>query len=158
MSGRFCSSSKSPHTLKTPARLIDFQDSPPPPTPLQRNLQKATASYLTKPKIEHSIYFRSGMVGFLIDFDQRKSWDPFSCDKEGPQGLKKKRVHPRKKACTYTSHHTLQWFYTQCQEYISGNQTKKKLPFPDVIFPPFPLSALSSSPFHCPLQDGFGQT
>ena len=31
-------------------------------------------------------------------------------------------------------------------------------PFPDVIVPPLPLSALSSSPFHCALQDGFGQT
>ena len=31
-------------------------------------------------------------------------------------------------------------------------------PFPDVFFPPLPLSALSSSPFHCALQDGFGQT
>ena len=30
-------------------------------------------------------------------------------------------------------------------------------PFPDV-FPPLPLSALSSSPFHCALQDGFCQT
>ena len=26
------------------------------------------------------------------------------------------------------------------------------------VFPPLPLSALSSSPFHCALQDGFGQT
>ena len=32
-------------------------------------------------------------------------------------------------------------------------------PFPDVIFPPLPLSALlSSSPFHCALQDGLDQT
>ena len=31
-------------------------------------------------------------------------------------------------------------------------------PFHDVVFPPLPLSALSSSPFHCALQDGFGQT
>ena len=31
-------------------------------------------------------------------------------------------------------------------------------PFPDVVFPPLPLSALSSTPFHCALQDGFGQT
>ena len=31
-------------------------------------------------------------------------------------------------------------------------------PFPDVVFPPLPLSASSSSPFHCALQDGFGQT
>ena len=31
-------------------------------------------------------------------------------------------------------------------------------PFPDVVFPPLPLSALSSSHFHCVLQDGFGQT
>ena len=30
-------------------------------------------------------------------------------------------------------------------------------PFPDVVFPPLPLSALSSSPFHCALQGGFGQ-
>ena len=30
--------------------------------------------------------------------------------------------------------------------------------FPDVVFPPLPLSALSSSPFHCTLQDGFDQT
>ena len=30
--------------------------------------------------------------------------------------------------------------------------------FPDVVFQPFPLSALFSSPFHCALQDGFGQT
>ena len=31
-------------------------------------------------------------------------------------------------------------------------------PFPDVVFPPLPLSALSSSPFHCGLHDGFSQT
>ena len=31
-------------------------------------------------------------------------------------------------------------------------------PFPDVVFPPLPLSALSSSPFQCALHDGFGQT
>ena len=31
-------------------------------------------------------------------------------------------------------------------------------PFPDVVFPPLPLPAVSSSPFHCALQDGFGQT
>ena len=30
--------------------------------------------------------------------------------------------------------------------------------FPNVVYPPLPLSALSSSPFHCALQDGFGQT
>ena len=31
-------------------------------------------------------------------------------------------------------------------------------PLPDVVFPPLPLSASSSSPFHCTLQDGFGHT
>ena len=31
-------------------------------------------------------------------------------------------------------------------------------PFPDAVFPPLFLSALSSSPFHCALPDGFGQT
>ena len=30
-------------------------------------------------------------------------------------------------------------------------------PFPNVLFPPLPLSALSSFPFHRALQDGFGQ-
>ena len=30
--------------------------------------------------------------------------------------------------------------------------------FPGVVFPPLPLSALSSSHFYCTLQDGFGQT
>ena len=30
--------------------------------------------------------------------------------------------------------------------------------FPDVVFPPLPLSALSSSRFCCALQDSFGQT
>ena len=31
-------------------------------------------------------------------------------------------------------------------------------PFPDDVFPPLPLSALSFYPIHCALQDGFGQT
>ena len=31
-------------------------------------------------------------------------------------------------------------------------------PFPVVVFPLLPPSALSSSPFHCALEDGFGQT
>ena len=31
-------------------------------------------------------------------------------------------------------------------------------PFPGVVFPPLPLSALFSSPFRRALQDGFGQT
>ena len=31
-------------------------------------------------------------------------------------------------------------------------------PFPDIMFPSFFLSTLSSSPVHCALQDGFGQT
>ena len=31
-------------------------------------------------------------------------------------------------------------------------------PLPDVVFPSLPLSALCSSPFHCALHNGFGQT
>ena len=31
-------------------------------------------------------------------------------------------------------------------------------PFPEVVFPPFLLTALSSSPFYCALQGGFGKT
>ena len=31
-------------------------------------------------------------------------------------------------------------------------------PFPDVVSPPLPLSALSSSPLYCALQDDFGRT
>ena len=40
----------------------------------------------------------------------------------------------------------------------SGIWQTPGLSIPDVVFPPLPLSALSSSPFHCALQDGFGQT
>ena len=39
-----------------------------------------------------------------------------------------------------------------------GSAELQACPFPDVVFPPLPLSALSSSPFHSALQDGFGQT
>ena len=39
-----------------------------------------------------------------------------------------------------------------------GPAERQACPFPDVVFSPLPLSALSSSPFHCALQDGFGQT
>ena len=34
----------------------------------------------------------------------------------------------------------------------------RPVPFPGSVFPPLPLSALSSSAFHCALQDGFCQT
>ena len=39
-----------------------------------------------------------------------------------------------------------------------GHAKLQACPFPDVVFPLLPLSALSSSTFHCALQDGFGQT
>ena len=39
-----------------------------------------------------------------------------------------------------------------------GHAELQACPFPDVVIPPLSLSALSSSPFHCALQDGFGQT
>ena len=45
-----------------------------------------------------------------------------------------------------------------CSPLPSGTAELQACPFPDVVFPPLPLSALSSSPFHCALQDGFGQT
>ena len=35
-----------------------------------------------------------------------------------------------------------------------GNGELQACPFPDVVFPPLPLSASSSSPFHCALRDG----
>ena len=41
---------------------------------------------------------------------------------------------------------------------LKGLAQLQACPFPDVVFRPLPLSALSSSPFHCALQDGFGQT
>ena len=45
-----------------------------------------------------------------------------------------------------------------CSPLLSGFGELQACPFPDAVFPlPF-LSALSSSPFHCTLQDGFGQT
>ena len=45
-----------------------------------------------------------------------------------------------------------------CSPPPSGTCRIQACLFPDVVFPPLPLSALSSSPFHCALQDGFGQT
>ena len=45
-----------------------------------------------------------------------------------------------------------------CSPRPSGTCQLQACPFPDVVFPPLPLSALSYSPFHCALQDGFGQT
>ena len=45
-----------------------------------------------------------------------------------------------------------------CSPLPSGTCQTPACPYPDVMFPPLPLSALSSSPFHCALQDGFGQT
>ena len=40
----------------------------------------------------------------------------------------------------------------------SGTWQLQACPFPDVVFPLLPQSALSSFPFHCALQDGFRQT
>ena len=45
-----------------------------------------------------------------------------------------------------------------CSPLPSGTWRTPACPFPDVAFPPLPLSALSSLPFHCALEDGFGQT
>ena len=59
-------------------------------------------------------------------------------------------------------HHT--WFHNQFPPDFSVLQCPLGLdelharPFPDVVFPPLPLSALSSSPFYCALQDGISQT
>ena len=56
------------------------------------------------------------------------------------------------------------WFHNQFSPFFPvlhctlGPAKLQACPFPDNVFPPLPLSALSSSPFHCALQDGFGQT
>ena len=56
------------------------------------------------------------------------------------------------------------WFHNQFPPFFPvlhcplGLGELQACPFPDVVFPPLSLSALSSSPFHCALQDGFGQT
>ena len=42
-----------------------------------------------------------------------------------------------------------------CPRELAGLQA---CPFPDVVFPLLPLSALSSSRCYCALEDGFGQT
>ena len=44
-----------------------------------------------------------------------------------------------------------------CSPLPSVTWRTQACPFPDVVFPPLPLSALSSSPFHCASQYGFGQ-
>ena len=45
-----------------------------------------------------------------------------------------------------------------CSPLLSGLGELQACSFHAVVFPPFPLSALSSSPFHCASQDGFGKT
>ena len=45
-----------------------------------------------------------------------------------------------------------------CSPMPSGTCWTPGLSIPDVVFPPIFLSALSSSPFHCAVQNGFGQT
>ena len=45
-----------------------------------------------------------------------------------------------------------------CSSLPSGTCRTPACPFPDVVFPPPPPSALFSFPFHCALQDGYGQT
>ena len=59
-------------------------------------------------------------------------------------------------------HH--RWFHNQFPPFFPlfhcclGLGEPQACPFPDVVFPSLRLPALSSSPFHCALQDGFGQT
>ena len=59
-------------------------------------------------------------------------------------------------------HH--RWFHSQFSPSFPvlhcpmGLAELQACPFFNVVFPPLPLPALSSSPFHCALQDGFGQT
>ena len=56
------------------------------------------------------------------------------------------------------------WFCNQFSPFFPvlhcplGPAELQACPFPDVVFPPLPLSVLSFSPFHYALQDGFGQT
>ena len=55
------------------------------------------------------------------------------------------------------------WFPNQFPPFILvfhcplGLGELQAYPFPNVVFLPLPLSTLSSSPFHCALQDGIGQ-
>ena len=49
-------------------------------------------------------------------------------------------------------------FILPCSSLPFGTCRTPGLSIPYVVFPSLPLSALSSSPFHCALQDGFGQT
>ena len=44
-----------------------------------------------------------------------------------------------------------------CSPLPQGLAKLQACPFPYVVFPPLSLSTLSSSPFYCALQDGFGQ-
>ena len=56
------------------------------------------------------------------------------------------------------------WFRNQFSPFFPvllcplGHGELQACPFPDTVLPPLPLCALSSSPFHCAVSDGFGQT
>ena len=49
-------------------------------------------------------------------------------------------------------------FIFPCSPLGLGLDELQACPFPDVVFPPLRLSALSSFPFYCALQNGSGQT
>ena len=59
-------------------------------------------------------------------------------------------------------HH--RWLHNQFPPFFSVHHRFPRLdelkacPFSDIVFPALLLSTLSSSPFHCASQDGFGQT
>ena len=57
-----------------------------------------------------------------------------------------------------TDNFATSFFLFPCSPLPSRTWRTQACSFPDVVFPPLPLSALSSSPFHCALQDGCGQT
>ena len=62
------------------------------------------------------------------------------------------------KDCWWTTDDFTTSFLHCCLHCPLGRGELQACPFPDVVFPPLPLPVLSSSPFHCASQDGFGQT
>ena len=59
-------------------------------------------------------------------------------------------IGPHKDHLTIVKRRKLQW-YGFATSFL--HFSLQACPFPDVVFPPLPLSALSSSPFHCALHD-----
>ena len=91
---------------------------------------------------------------------QRKRWEDNIREWTGLEFIIIIIINPLTARVVEAPQMTLQpvFFFSPVLHCPLGLAELQACPFPYVVFPPLPLTALSSSPFHCALQGGFGQT